>query len=392
MAGDCGSVCPVAGGFYSARPNIGANGALVALFAALVPLCLFYGLRYRTIIFSGFLSTGCLLSALGFLGRLLLNSAPTSPGYFLLSLLGTVLGPVFIAVAAFEALPHILNVYGERISPVRPWVVAITLYAACLVVGLLELIGFCLAVFPPGMDRNSGTSLIAGGLGVQLLTFVGFTAVHAWFRMNLRTRRADIDPKHSALYESTRFRRFLLSTQVAVLLLAGYSTYRIAEMAQGIAGSLFQNQYATCFLDGLVVWLAALLLLLPHPGYTFRAAWGPTSAFCHRKRPQRRRTPPTSLNPMQDRPEGYKAHARYDPNIRAQISPTSQRSPRAPEHPANSPGLPSHPKASLKTTSPLPSPTETMQTTGTIENRTSLKAERKSNVPPKRLVEEDTLW
>ncbi|KAG9250215.1 RTA1 like protein-domain-containing protein [Emericellopsis atlantica] len=391
MAGDCGSVCPMADGFYSAKPNIGANGALVALFAALVPLCLFYGLRYRTIIFSGFLSTGSLLTALGFLGRLLLNSTPTSQGYFLLSLLGTVLGPVFITGAAFEALPHILNVYGERLSPIRPWIVAIALYTACLVVGLLELIGLCLAAFPPGMDRKSGTSLIAGGLGVQLLALVGFTAIHAWFRMGLRTRRADIDPKHAALYESARFRRFLLSTQLAVLLLAGYSTYRIAEMAQGVAGSLFQNQYVTCVLDGLVVWLAALLLLLPHPGYTFRAAWGPTSAFRHRKRLQRRRTPPTPLNPMQHRPEGYKAHARYDPNIRAQISPTSQRSPRASEPPASSPGLPSHPKASLRT-SPMPSPTETMQTTGTIENRTSLKAERKSNVPPKRLVEEDTLW
>lgn len=186
-------------------------------------------------------------------------------------------------------------------------------------------------------------------------------------------------------------------------------------MASGPTGTLFQNQPAFMIINGAIPFLSAVLITVLHPGAAFGAAWGATSPL---RRVQRRRSAPTPLKP-QERPEGYKTHALYDPHIRAQISPTSQRHSNPPEQPAGSPGLPSHPKAAMKSspmpsptgttgknrpspmpsptgttgkprTSPMPSPTGTAGTAATIETRNSL---RRSAAPQKKqLVQKDELW
>lgn len=164
-------------------------------------------------------------------------------------------------------------------------------------------------------------------------------------------------------------------------------------MATGVAGNLVQNQVAFMILDGVVPLIAAALITVQHPGVAFGSAWGPTSPLRVRKR----RTVPAPLGPEQ-RPEGYQTHQLYNPSIREQISPTSQRHLRhhsnPPEVPTGSPGLPSNPKPVHKNTSPMPSPTGTAVTAGTvetIETRRSLRPEQKSGAP-RQLVEKDNLW
>lgn len=180
-----------------------------------------------------------------------------------------------------------------------------------------------------------------------------------------------------------------LGAELAAVLLLAYSVYRIVEMAGGVLGSLFQNQIAFMIMNGVVPLTAAILLTALHPGAAFGSAWKPTSPL----QVQKRKTIPPPLKPRQSVTE-HMAHHRYEPNIRSQISPTSQKSARhsnLPEMPEGSPGLPAHPKATVKT-SPMPSPTGTVETMGTAESRRSLRPERKSNAPPKRMVEKDVLW
>lgn len=193
--------------------------------------------------------------------------------------------------------------------------------------------------------------------------------------------------------------------ELAAVLLLAYSVYRLAEMAGGVGGSLFQSQVAFMIMNGVLPLAGAVLLTIMHPGAAFGSAWAPTSPL----RVQKRKAIPPPLQ-AQRRPEGYMTHHRYEPNIREQISPplnksptspTSQKSPTSQRHlrnnsigpdmPSGSPGLPAHPKAALKS-SPMPSPTGTAETMATVESRHSIRPERKSSAAPKRMVEKDTLW
>lgn len=120
MTVDCGSSCPVSGGFDSYRPNIASNVILLVFYVLLVPCIWVFGLCSRTFLFSTIFLLGLMLEILGFAGRILLHDSVQSRGYFTLSLLGTILGPAFVSIALFVWFPHVLNVYGERPSLVQP--------------------------------------------------------------------------------------------------------------------------------------------------------------------------------------------------------------------------------------------------------------------------------
>lgn len=147
MAGDCGSSCPVAGGFYSYNPNVGGNVVMIVAYALLLPFVLYFGYRFRTTLFSAVLTAGLLLNILGFAGRVLLHGARDGQAYFTLSLLGTVLGPTFTTAAVFLVLPHVLTVYGEGLSPCRP-ILAETIPCGLAVVALVvEVVGIVLVAY-----------------------------------------------------------------------------------------------------------------------------------------------------------------------------------------------------------------------------------------------------
>ena len=141
MAGACGSTCPVEGGFYTYEPNIVGNAVLLAAFGILVPAVALLGFRFRTPVFSATLVTGLLLATIGFVGRVLLNDSPRSQVYFVLSLLGTVLGPVCTIGAVFLTLPHILSIYGDHVSPIHPAWAGAVFYGLEVVAAVIQLVG-----------------------------------------------------------------------------------------------------------------------------------------------------------------------------------------------------------------------------------------------------------
>lgn len=193
--------------------------------------------------------------------------------------------------------------------------------------------------------------------------------------------------------------------ETASVVLLAYSAYRIIEMANGVNGSLFQSQAAYMIVIGVFPLISAILITVFHPGAAFGSAWRPTSPLLIKKR---RTVPPPLRSPREQIEE--KAHERYDPDIRSQLSPASQRqlsptsqkplSPSSqrplrnsspPEVPAGSPGLPSNPKPAHMSTSPLPSPTGTAKTVETNRTRFSFKPEQRA-AAPKQMVEKDSIW
>jgi hypothetical protein len=116
MEGDCTpATCPVASGYLAYQPSLVGTAILLAGFAVLVPVQAFAGWRYKTPLFAVALVVGLLLAILGYVGKLLLRLDQARQSYFLLSLLGTVVGPAFVAAAIYTVLPHVLNVHGQEI-------------------------------------------------------------------------------------------------------------------------------------------------------------------------------------------------------------------------------------------------------------------------------------
>lgn len=119
-AADCTSTtCPVDNGFLSNPPSLVGTVVLLVLFAALVPVNLWIGARCRTTTYSVTLVIGLVLEVMGYTGRLLLRFDLASKTYFLLFVLGTIMGPTFITAAIYTTLPHILTLYGSDVSSLQ---------------------------------------------------------------------------------------------------------------------------------------------------------------------------------------------------------------------------------------------------------------------------------
>lgn len=116
-AGDCTpDTCPVTNGFFAAPPSLEGAAFLLAAFAALIPINLWIGARCKTTLYAVTLITGLLMEVMGYVGRLMLRNDLANKSYFVLFLLGTVMGPTFISAAIYLILPHILTVYGSDLS------------------------------------------------------------------------------------------------------------------------------------------------------------------------------------------------------------------------------------------------------------------------------------
>ncbi|KAH0595389.1 hypothetical protein MHUMG1_06564 [Metarhizium humberi] len=272
MEASCGSSCPVPGGFYSFSPNVGGNVVLLAIHALLLPAVLYFGVRLQTRFFSLTLATGHLLSLLGFVGRVLLHQTPDNPGHFLLSLLGTVLGPSFFTASIFVVFPHIRRVYGERLGQNKPTLAASTLFGLTTVAIAVEVVGIVLEDF------------------------------------------FEVKTNEQYMAQRSLSNRFLPGIEISTTLLLAYSIYRIVELAGGVDAGLFQNEVAFMIMDGALPLVSATLLTVFHPGAAFGAAWKETSP----RRPNR----PSPLPLEEDEHQkSYNTHYAYDPNIRQHLSP-----------------------------------------------------------------------
>ncbi|KAH7262195.1 RTA1 like protein-domain-containing protein [Fusarium tricinctum] len=395
MTSDCGSTCPASDGFYSYSPSVGGNAVLLTVFALLALVAIYFGVRSRTYLFSLALTAGIFFEVLGFVGRILLHSKRDDQGHFFLSLFGTVLGPSLISVAIFIVLPHILGIYGEPICPFRPLVAGLIFWGIGALTIILELVGIILTAYETnGISRKQGAAITATGLAIQALSLIACTGLHFWFTLSLSTRRGTLDARHSQVYSSSQFKKFLMAMEMASALLIVYSFYRLVEFADGVSGDVFQNQAAFMVIGGVLPFLAAALLTFVHPGNAFAEAWAPTSP-----RGIKRQSRP---GPVQSpTPSGHPVHHMYDPDIRKQISPTTPKHLRnstgPPELPDGSLGLPAHPKPALKPPSPRDpdaprkGPPAPLNLSAVRASRNSVRQEQRGQAP-KDMVPDGELW
>ncbi|KAI3393711.1 hypothetical protein diail_3806 [Diaporthe ilicicola] len=279
-AGDCTlATCPVEAGWVPTPPPIGGTAFMLAAFAILVPINLWIGARYETTVYSLSLSAGLLLEVVGYAGKLLLRNDLASKSYFVLSLLGTAMGPTLITTAIYTILPHIVALYGSDLS--------ITLEPVWMSAFFFALGGFTLAFQAVGcvfaaegfnrIEIQQGVNVLIAGLAFQIMSLLGFFGLYFWFMSRVFHNRELLDPRFSSVYLSARFKTALLCMQLALVLIFARTVAQVVQLSGGLASVPSKSHIYSLVLDGALVLVAALTMTLFPPGPAFGRAWGPTS-------------------------------------------------------------------------------------------------------------------
>ncbi|KAK3383950.1 RTA1 like protein-domain-containing protein [Lasiosphaeria ovina] len=282
MARDCtAETCPTPGGFVSWPPSTAGNAFMLAAFASLIPVNIYTGIRYKTLLYASLIIAGLLLEVVGHVGKILLQNDAASVSSFALHMTGMLWGPNFISAAIYFVLPHVLVIYGQEFRLIsRPVYLGVFFIILDVFTLAFQLVG---AVYRAragtAVEMGQGSYILLAGLGLNVAGLATFLVGYRYFLHRLDRRRYVFNPTFSAVFLSLRFNRFLLCMQLATLLLLVRGAVRIAAFSGGLGSVLAQSQVAIFLLDDTLVLIAAIILSAAPPGRAFGLAWAETSPY-----------------------------------------------------------------------------------------------------------------
>ena len=98
--------CPISWSVYKYRPSLVANITFLALYFVALVVHVLLGVRWRTPGFAGFMSLGCIVEIVGYVGRILLYMNPFSFPGFMIQVIFITSGPVFYTGSIYFTLSH----------------------------------------------------------------------------------------------------------------------------------------------------------------------------------------------------------------------------------------------------------------------------------------------
>ncbi|KAK3316678.1 RTA1 like protein-domain-containing protein [Apodospora peruviana] len=277
---DCtADTCPVTGGFLSYPAGPAGSAFMVAAFAALIPVNLYTGVRYRTPLYVSLIIVGLLLEIVGHVGKILLHADVASPTYFSVYMVGTLWGPTFTSAAIFTILPHVMVIYGPEFRLISHPIYLNMFFLIFDIFALaFQSVG---AVFTSNgttaSEMSQGLNILLAGLAMQVASLVAFGAIYWYFRLRLKRRRYIYDPKFAVIFLSSKFKVLLLGVQVAAMLLLLRAIIRIAAFSGGLVGVLAQSEVVSYVFDDTPVLLACIILSAFPVGKAFGSSWDDTT-------------------------------------------------------------------------------------------------------------------
>ncbi|KAK8069492.1 hypothetical protein PG994_006108 [Apiospora phragmitis] len=325
--GNCSTVvsCPET---FLHKPSLAGSVVLLAIFAILIPTAFALGVRYQTSVFATIIITGLALEVIGYIGRLLLavDDASTKTD-FILSLVGTILGPTIIALALFRLLPPIVATYGDGFQAWRPQWHNSVFYAFTAVCVVLQVVGAVMATVPTdAVTLNIGIRLLVAGVAIHLSSVLLFALLGLRFALAVHQRKHILDASKLTVHNTQRFKIFLIGLSLAILLLTVRAIYRLIPISGGFGSPVAQNDVLFLVLDGVMVLLAAITALASFPGRLLGTTL-PSATIQERRfasRPER----PYPSAPVQLQPTYAPTHYRQSIKSSKSYSPRQNHSPR----------------------------------------------------------------
>lgn len=139
---------------------------------------------------------------------------------------------------------------------------------------LLQAIGGAIAdTADDHATSRIGINIMIAGLVLQAVSLAAFILVFADFSWRCHKGVLDMDPLKQRVRQSTFFKVFRVGLLLATTVILIRSIFRVAELWQGFAGDLWNNETDFLVLDGAMMALAVLCLTATHPGVAFGGVW-----------------------------------------------------------------------------------------------------------------------
>jgi len=206
---------------------------------------------------------------------------------FLMQIVCLTIAPAFLAAGIYLTLSRIVVTFGPENSRIKPLSYP-RIFIPCDVLSLvLQALGGGMASVAShtGKSPDTGDHIMVAGLAFQVFTLLVFQllcldfAVRTLMRMR-KMGEAALDPTHSMLRASLKFRLFLVALGLATVCIFIRSIYRVIELGEGWEGALIKNQNLFIGFEGAMVVVAVLVMNIFHPGYCFREGYEPKTSFC----------------------------------------------------------------------------------------------------------------
>lgn len=277
-------VCLVQDSIYGYFPSLPANAFFLALFIILLVAQIYLGIKYRTWTFAFALSCGCLVEAVGYVGRLMLHHNPFSNDGFTMQICCLIMGPAWLAMGIYLTLKHVVKAFGPQYSYLKPkYYTWLFIGGDCLSLTLQAVGGGLSAGADDNLSQlNLGSNIAIAGIIMQVVTLAIFACLAGLFflRRYLALRNGALEEDQTSansLLQSIRFKLFAGAVIIAFLTIFARCVYRIAEMMGGWGNPLMQNEAEFIALDSVMCSVAAVAMTVFHPGFCFPQMAQPVS-------------------------------------------------------------------------------------------------------------------
>ncbi|CAH0051305.1 unnamed protein product [Clonostachys solani] len=273
--------CPLSMGIITYQPNIGGNALFLSIFGSLFLVQLYFGIRHKTWSYLAAMVLGLVTEGVGYIGRLQLHNDPFNFNYFLVYLVCLTIGPAFLTAAIYITFARVAYSCDESLLWVRSKTVSIIFMTCDFICLVLQATGGAITSTSGGMTqealdmRQKGVNVMIGGLSFQvvsLFSFILYAAIYAW-RWHSATKfdsyPVRIPPTHSGI----RWKSVIFGLAIASGTIFVRCVFRVAELKDGFASSLANDEVAFMILEGTMIAIASLCLTIGHPGLCLDIEW-----------------------------------------------------------------------------------------------------------------------
>lgn len=268
--------CPLSLANFTYVPTLAGNATYLAIFALLLPIQVFLGVRYRTWGFLLGMFGGIALEIVGYAGRIQLHFNPFPFDPFLEYLICLTIGPAFLSAAIYLCLGRIIVVYGEGISRIRPRTYAIIFVCCDLISLILQAAGGALTATAdedqPDLGQT-GINIMIAGLASQVASLAVFMALCVDFAIRACRHRDQLNNDFIHLRSTRLWKGFLFGISIATTTIMARCIYRVLELNEGFNGPLANDELVFMILEGPMIIIACVCLTVFHPGICFRGRW-----------------------------------------------------------------------------------------------------------------------
>ena len=264
--------CRLQDSIYGYYPSLGANAFFSAVFGICCIANVILGIRYKTWTYMIALGGGCVAECLGYVGRIMLHNNPFDNTGFNIQITCLIIAPAFITAGVYLTLKYLVLTVGRDYSRLRPKFYTWIFILCDLLSLILQGAGGGIAATANTQNlQNVGNNLMMAGIAWQVFTLLVFGILVADYSWTAYKGRNSFTQATVNLLSSLKFRLFASSIVLSYLVIFTRCNYRIAEMANGWANPIMQDETDFIVLDGVMVAIATLCLTVFHPGLFFKS-------------------------------------------------------------------------------------------------------------------------